>query len=49
MEYNYVDCLNFVKYKLRVNLFAYQEQMLKAFCEGKEVRCSRCVGRTYVA
>lgn len=49
MEYNYVDCLNFVKYKLRVNLFAYQEQMLKAFCEEKEVRCSRCVGRTYVA
>lgn len=49
MEYNYVDCSNFVKHKLGITLFAYQEQMLKAFCEGKRVRCSRCVGRTYVA
>jgi len=23
--------------------------MLKAFCEGKEVRSARCVGRSYVA
>jgi len=49
MEYNYKDCLRFVEEKLRVSLFPYQKQMLKAFCEGKEVRSARCVVRTYVA
>ncbi len=49
MEYNYNDCLSFVKHKLRIHLYPFQEEILKAFCEGKEVRTSRCVGRSYVA
>lgn len=49
MQYNYNDCLSFVKHKLRVKLYPYQEKMLRAFCEGKEVRSARCVGRSYVA
>ena len=49
MQYNYKDCLSFIKHKLRVKLYPYQEEMLRAFCEGKEVRSSRCVGRSYVA
>lgn len=49
MEYNYNDCLSFVKHKLRLKLFPYQEEILKAFCEGKEVRTSRCTGRSYIA
>lgn len=49
MNYNYSDCLSYVKRNLKAHLYPYQEEMLKAFCEGKEVRCARGVGRSYVA
>lgn len=49
MEYNFKDCLYYIKHKLKIHLYPYQELILKAFCEGKEVRTSRCIGRTYVA
>ena len=43
------ECINFVKNVLKIKLFDYQEQMLRAFCEGKEVRSARGAGRSYVA
>lgn len=46
---SYIECSTFVKEKLKINLFPYQEDMLRAFCEGKEVRTARCIGRTFVA
>ena len=48
-EISYEECLEFVKRKLGVKLYPFQEDMLKAFCEGKEIRTSRGIGRTFVA
>ncbi len=49
MKIGYKECSAFIKNNLKITLFPYQEEMLKAFCEGKEVRSARCVGRTFVA
>ena len=48
-EMSYEECLEFVKRKLGVKLYPFQEDMLKAFCEGKEIRTSRGIGKTFVA
>lgn len=48
-ETKYDECLEFVKRKLGVKLYPFQEDMLKAFCEGKEIRTSRGIGRSFVA
>lgn len=45
----YEDCSKYVKNVLRVKLFDYQEVMLKAFCDGLEVRTARGIGRSEVA
>ncbi len=49
MQISYKECSEFIKNQLNITLFPYQEEMLKAFCEGKEVRSARCVGRAFVA
>ena len=49
MKVNYVDCSRFIKRKLGITLFPYQEVMLKAFCEGQTVRTARGIGRSFVA
>lgn len=49
MKFNYEDCSKYVKERLGVTLFDYQEAMLKAFCDGLKVRTARCVGRSEVA
>lgn len=46
---NYKDCSNYVKKELKINLIPYQEKMLEAFCEGKEARVARGLGRTFIA
>lgn len=49
LKINYNECRRFIKNKLGINLYPYQEVMLKAFCEGLEVRTARGIGRTLVA
>jgi len=49
MKIDYEDCLAFLEHELRVRLYPYQKEILKAFCEGKEVRTARGIGRSYVA
>ena len=49
MKYNYRECSNFIKRELKIQLFPYQEVMLKAMCEGLEIRSARCIGRSFVA
>lgn len=49
MKYDYEKCSRFIRNKLNVHLYPYQEKILWAFCEGKEVRCCRCAGRSFVA
>lgn len=46
---DYNDCLSFIKHRLNVDLLPYQETMLKALCDGYEVRTCRGSGRTFVA
>lgn len=49
MKINYADCASFIKHKLRINLYPYQEEMLKAMCDGLEIRSARGIGRSFVA
>lgn len=49
MKIDYCDCSRFIKRKLGIKLFPYQEVMLKAFCEGQTVRTARGIGRSFVA
>ncbi len=43
MEINYFKFSSFIKRKLNIKLFPYQEVILKAFCEGQEVRTTRAI------
>lgn len=45
MTIDYEDCSRFIKEKLHIDLFPYQEIMLKAFCDDLEVRTGRAIGR----
>lgn len=49
MKYNYRECSKFVRRELKITLFPYQEVMLKAMCEGMEIRTARGIGRSFVA
>lgn len=49
MKLDYFACSAFIKRKLKIRLFPYQETMLKAMCEGLEIRTARSIGRTFVA
>lgn len=49
MTIDYEDCSRFIKEKLHIDLFPYQEIMLKAFCDDLEVRTGRAIGRSFVA
>jgi len=49
MKVDYGKCSQFIKKELGINLLPYQEAMLKAFCEEKEVRSARAIGRSFVA
>lgn len=49
MKIDYGKCSRFIKRKLGITLFPYQEVMLKAFCEGQTVRTARGIGRSFVA
>ena len=49
MTIDYEDCSRFIKEKLLIDLFPYQEIMLKAFCDDLEVRTGRAIGRSFVA
>ena len=49
MKVDYESCKYYVENVLHLDLFDYQWMMLKAFCEGMEVRTARGLGRTYVA
>ena len=46
---SYKDCLNFIERKLRIKLYDYQKEIIKCFCEGKEIRTARGVGRSFCA
>ena len=46
---SYEDCLSFIKHRLRIKLYDFQKEIIKCFCEGKEVRTARCAGRTMCA
>ena len=48
-SYNYNEAMGYITNKLGIKLFPHQQLMLKAFCEGFEVRTARCVGRSTVA
>lgn len=45
---NAEECIAWAR-KRGVVLFPYQEAILRAFCNGEEVRTARGIGRTYVA
>lgn len=49
MKVNYDEASQFIKDKLGIQLFPYQEVMLKAFCDGLSVSSGRGVGRSFVA
>lgn len=49
VKLSYTDCSKFIRRKLGITLFSYQEVMLKAFCEGQTVRTARGIGRSFVA
>lgn len=49
MKYSYSECSRFIKRELHINLFPYQEVMLRAMCDGLEIRSARCIGRSFVA
>ena len=46
---SYEDCLNFIEHKLKIKLYDFQKEIIKCFCEGKEIRTARGVGRTVCA
>lgn len=46
---SYEDCLKFIEQKLHIKLYDYQKEIIKCFCEGKEIRTARGVGRTMCA
>lgn len=46
---SYEDCLEFIKHKLHIRLFDFQKEIIKCFCEGKEIRTARGIGRTMCA
>ena len=49
VKINYNECSKFIKRELKIHLFPYQEVMLKAMCEGLEIRTARAIGRSFVA
>lgn len=49
MKVDYNEASQFIKNKLNIQLFPYQEIMLKAFCDGLNVSSGRGVGRSFVA
>lgn len=49
LKIDYEDCLNYIRMMLNVKLFPYQEEMLRALCDGYEVRTARGIGRSFVA
>ena len=49
MKVDYNEASQFIKNKLNIQLFPYQEIMLKAFCDGLSVSSGRGVGRSFVA
>ena len=46
---SYEECLKFIEHKLNIKLYDFQKEIIKAFCEGREVRTSRGAGRTMCA
>lgn len=48
-EISYEDCIEFIERELHVKLYNFQKEIIKAFCEGKEIRTCRCAGRTFCA
>ena len=46
---SYIDCLHFIEHYLHIELLAYQREIIKCFCEGKEVRVPKLSGRTLCA
>lgn len=48
-EISYEDCIGFIERELNIKLYNFQKEIIKAFCEGKEVRTCRCAGRTLCA
>ena len=49
IKVDYNKCSRFIKRELKIDLFPYQEVMLRAFCDGLEVRTARGIGRSFVA
>lgn len=49
IEADYQECSWYIKNVLGITLFPYQEHILKAFCDGLEVRTARGIGRSMVA
>lgn len=49
MKVKYSECSKFIKRELKIDLYPYQEVMLKAMCDGLEIRSARCIGRSFVA
>ena len=49
MKIDYNECSKFIKRELKIHLFPYQEVMLKAMCDGLEIRTARAIGRSFVA
>ena len=45
-EISYEECINFIEMVLKINLYPYQKEIIKCFCEGKEVRTARVCGRS---
>jgi len=46
---NYTDCCNYIERECKIMLFPYQKDIIRGWCEGKEVRCCRGAGRSTLA
>ena len=44
----YEDCLHFIENYMHIKLLDFQKTLLKAFCNGEDIRCGRGCGRSTV-
>lgn len=49
MDINYNECCKYIEKTNDITLFPYQKDIIRGWCEDKEVRTCRCAGRSMLA
>ena len=49
VEISYDECIAFIEDLRNIKLSKYQRDIIKAICEGKEIRFGRGMGRDFIA